>query len=561
MTTPILELFRSRTTNGTSDSVTYDGDKERVDVYFSGTFNGASINLEAEPGNYNGKTPIGFVPISGATAITAPTMKTIEITRNTKIRAVVSGGGGSMNINIIAHYNSDGQNAYYSSNTVTEIAPPNTGNTAPTDITLSNATIAENVTAGHVIGALSTTDGNVGDTFTYSIVTDSGNKFAISGANLVVRTGATFDYETATSHSVTIRSTDQGGLFFNKTFVISVTNVTELPVTPVLVLGTITSSSVALSVTMSNDVGVTDYIWEHRVGTSGSWIVFSDGTSATKNTVVTGLDELVTYNFRAKSVNTDGQSSYSNIVSAKTLAPFSYDANTLWWEFNNADNPVEPAGDDTYAAIFERLHGEIHLIQENKSHQPLVATKGANFNQDTNRRLIVINPAGITNNKAGWYIAVNCYPVTGDVGLMGISRNASATIASRGEIYITGSRQFALKAANNDGGTTAFVGYTNAITLANWYTLEMLFNISSGVGELQAWINGVEQTLSVDNNPTFQTAFSATNPNQITVGNLAKDYATSFDGQINNMIFQNGIPSTDIRASISSFLNTVRTGL
>lgn len=101
------------------------------------------------------------------------------------------------------------------------------GNLAPYDIQLSNNSVAEDKTAGWVIGGLTTSDYNVGDTHTYSIVTDAGNKFAISGNNLVVRVGATFDFETTTSHNVTIRTTDQGGLTFEKAFTIEVTDILE----------------------------------------------------------------------------------------------------------------------------------------------------------------------------------------------------------------------------------------------------------------------------------------------------------------------------------------------
>jgi len=102
-------------------------------------------------------------------------------------------------------------------------------NEAPTDITLSANSIPENTLAGSIIGTLSTTDVDAGDTFTYSIDLDADAKFAISGDILIVRTGASFDFETATSHVVTVRSTDAVGLFTPKTFTITITNVNEAP--------------------------------------------------------------------------------------------------------------------------------------------------------------------------------------------------------------------------------------------------------------------------------------------------------------------------------------------
>ena len=104
-------------------------------------------------------------------------------------------------------------------------------NSAPVDIALSNATIAENAGANALVGALSTTDPNSNDTFSYSLVAGSGDadnaNFQISGAQL--RAIASLDFEAKPTHSVRIRTTDAGGLTFEKVFTITVTNVNEAP--------------------------------------------------------------------------------------------------------------------------------------------------------------------------------------------------------------------------------------------------------------------------------------------------------------------------------------------
>ena len=102
-------------------------------------------------------------------------------------------------------------------------------NLSPTNILLSNSTIAELQPVNTVVGTLSTTDPDVGDTFTYSLVSgagDTGNaSFNILGNQL--RNSVVFDYEMQNSYSVRIRTTDQGGLFYEKTFTITITNVSE----------------------------------------------------------------------------------------------------------------------------------------------------------------------------------------------------------------------------------------------------------------------------------------------------------------------------------------------
>ncbi len=100
-------------------------------------------------------------------------------------------------------------------------------NDAPTNISISASSIAEGA-SGRTVGAFTTTDPDAGDTFTYSITGGAdAASFTISGANLV--TASAFDYETKTSYSVQITSTDAGSLTFAKSFTITVVNANEAP--------------------------------------------------------------------------------------------------------------------------------------------------------------------------------------------------------------------------------------------------------------------------------------------------------------------------------------------
>ncbi|QHV99661.1 cadherin domain-containing protein, partial [Spirosoma endbachense] len=108
-----------------------------------------------------------------------------------------------------------------------------TANSAPTDIALSASTVAENQPGGTAVGTLSTTDPDVGQSFSYSLVTGGGStnnaSFQLVGSQL--QTAATFNYEAQSSYSIRIRTTDNGSpaLTFEKSFTISVTNVNEPP--------------------------------------------------------------------------------------------------------------------------------------------------------------------------------------------------------------------------------------------------------------------------------------------------------------------------------------------
>ena len=105
-------------------------------------------------------------------------------------------------------------------------------NEAPTNITLSASTIAENAAINTTIGTFGATDPDTGNTFSYSLVAgtgDTGNSsFNISGNTL--RNSSVFNYEAQNSYSIRVRVTDQGSLTFEKAFAITVTNVNEAPV-------------------------------------------------------------------------------------------------------------------------------------------------------------------------------------------------------------------------------------------------------------------------------------------------------------------------------------------
>lgn len=98
-------------------------------------------------------------------------------------------------------------------------------NAAPSDIALSASSVAENAALGTVIGALSVTDPDAGDSHTFSIVSDPRGWFDISGSNLIVAGG--IDFETDSAPQVRIRATDSFGNVYEETLTITVTNVNE----------------------------------------------------------------------------------------------------------------------------------------------------------------------------------------------------------------------------------------------------------------------------------------------------------------------------------------------
>ncbi len=161
-------------------------------------------------------------------------------------------------------------------------------NTAPTDIALTNNTIPENSLTGAVVGNLSTTDADVGDSHTYSLTNNAGGRFGISGSQLVVSNGGLLNFEANTSHSVTVRTTDSANASFDKSFTVDVSNVNESPTDLVLVGDAVPEQSpintlVGNLSTTDPDVGDTHmYMLTDdaggRFGISGSQLVVADGS-------------------------------------------------------------------------------------------------------------------------------------------------------------------------------------------------------------------------------------------------------------------------------------------
>jgi len=169
-------------------------------------------------------------------------------------------------------------------------------NEVPTDIILSNNLVAENTTAGGIVGTFTTTDPDEQDTFAYSLVsgvgdTDNGS-FSIAplGNTLILRGKP--DYETKNSYSIRVRSTDSGGLYYEKNLTINIVDVDETPTNS-------NSNAILLSDNFEdgNSAGWTS--------ASGSWSVVTDDTktlkqSASATSLITAGDSWTDYTYEAK---------------------------------------------------------------------------------------------------------------------------------------------------------------------------------------------------------------------------------------------------------------------
>lgn len=95
-------------------------------------------------------------------------------------------------------------------------------NEAPSDVTLSQSTIAEDSATDTEIGLLSAIDQDLNDTFTFALKDNAEGRFKLDGNKLVVADGSLLNFEAASSHQIKIEVTDFGGLTFEKTLTINV---------------------------------------------------------------------------------------------------------------------------------------------------------------------------------------------------------------------------------------------------------------------------------------------------------------------------------------------------
>lgn len=115
----------------------------------------------------------------------------------------------------------------------------------PSDLILSNSTVFENRPIGTLIGRLTSTDQNRGNTFTYSLVPGAGStdnaRFRIIGD--LVFTNAVFDYEQNQFLNIRVASIDSTGLVYEESLIISVVNVNEVPLSIALTPNSVDENS------------------------------------------------------------------------------------------------------------------------------------------------------------------------------------------------------------------------------------------------------------------------------------------------------------------------------
>ena len=104
-------------------------------------------------------------------------------------------------------------------------------NNAPTDVSLTPSTVAENEPAGTRVGTLAATDPDAGQAHSFALVAGPGDTdnaaFMVSGDRL--QTTQIFDFENKSSYTIRVATTDAAGATFAKALTVTIGNVNEAP--------------------------------------------------------------------------------------------------------------------------------------------------------------------------------------------------------------------------------------------------------------------------------------------------------------------------------------------
>jgi uncharacterized repeat protein (TIGR01451 family) len=205
-------------------------------------------------------------------------------------------------------------------------------------LTLSATTIAEDAADNTVVGALDVLNPTGTYVFTIESGDDPDNKFAISGSNLII--DELLDYETATSHSVTITANPDVGDTIERTFTITVTNAIEAPVNTVapVVSGDLDGTlSCTTGTWASPDAAAATYTYQWKDAADDS-----DLTGETANTLdVTAYDGLDVYCTVTATNSADSTDQDSNTVGPLVGGGVLIGSLVLTWDEDDTDSTPE----------------------------------------------------------------------------------------------------------------------------------------------------------------------------------------------------------------------------
>lgn len=256
-------------------------------------------------------------------------------------------------------------------------------NEAPTALAASSLAIDENAGTDAEVGTLSSTDPDNGDTFTYSLVSGTGDtdnsNFSISSGKLVAKNSLNF--EAKSTYTVRVKTEDAGGLSYEEALSISVTNINEAP-TEI----SIDASAIDENSTVGSAIGTLSTTDEDE-GDSFTYSLAS-GSNDNDSFDIDG-ESLIT----ASELDFETKASYTVVVTSTDAGGESFDKSITI----TVNNVAEPS-----IANIEGLVFDVTDIEETSTQNFTVENTG-----DTDIEVTSISlPNGYTANISAFTVAV-----------------------------------------------------------------------------------------------------------------------------------------------------------
>ncbi|MFO0526470.1 MAG: cadherin domain-containing protein [Planctomycetota bacterium] len=215
--------------------------------------------------------------------------------------------------------------------TVTDVDEFNVG--PVNDANAATNSIAENSANGSTVGvtaSASDADGS-NNTITYSLTNTAGGRFAINSSTGVVTVadGSLLNFESATSHTITVRATSADGSFTDQNFTIAVTDVDEFDAGPVSDANAAANSSaenaangstVGITASASDADGSNNTITYSLTNTAGGRFAInsSTGVVTVANGSLLSFESATSHTLTVRATSTDGSFTDQNFTIAVT---------------------------------------------------------------------------------------------------------------------------------------------------------------------------------------------------------------------------------------------------
>ncbi|MCU7869878.1 MAG: tandem-95 repeat protein [Candidatus Thiodiazotropha sp. (ex Lucinoma borealis)] len=384
-------------------------------------------------------------------------------------------------------------------------------------VATGSASINENAADGtRVADVIGVYDLNTADTHTFSLTDDGGGRFAIDANTgvITVANGSLLDYETNTSHDVTVRVTDSGSLSHDEVLTININNQGGEPTQSLPGAqnvdedGTLTFSSGNGNAVTVSDTSGTDASLQVTLTTTNGILTLSQtnglsipgGSNGSSHMVLQGLESDINAALEGMIFTPSGDFNGAANVSVTTAQAsqlagyYSFDAGTAIDDSVGISQNGSLVGNAT--TVTDGTRGEV-LSLDGSGDYVLIND-------------LYSNPADVT--LSAW-VNFTTAPVNG-----GEVISIGNDIALRVDDFVQGVTGFFW-----DGSTYQFIGSGTSLSDGNWHHLAFSFNDTANTQNL--YIDG---TLVASANFTSSITYTGWFP-QSTIGAHADLGDSSFD--------------------------------